>query len=211
MKTILFTPMTALLLLAACRNAQRVERPMDDVHGTLASIPADADAMELATTYPGTDYLLEQDGGRLIWHFRHNGQDYGRFVATLKEDGPAATKVSTRFENADDAELADKLGFLRDVARITAEASVAAALSGRAVDRAALQQQIGTQMVQDPTGAYTAAVEMIRSDLDREIEERKRREAEREPIYPKPGVYPKVGGKGGPRDDPRRGSETWVE
>lgn len=211
MKLSLVAPVLALLFLAACSNAQRVERPLDDVHATLASMPADANAMELATDFPGTDYYLEPDGGRLIWHFRHNGRDYGRFVATVREDGPGATKVSTHFEKADDAQIAGKLEFLRDIARMAAEASIAAALSGRAVDRAALQEQIRTQMVQDPTAAYTAVVETVSADMDRHIEEQKRREAENAPAYPKPGVYPKVGGKGGPRDDSNRGSETWAQ
>jgi hypothetical protein len=171
-----------------------------------------ADAMSLATKFPGTAYYLEPDGGRLIWHFQQNGKDYGRFVTTLKEDGPKATYVATSFENATDAPAADNLGFLRDIAKIAGEASIAAALSGTSVDRSAVEQRILAQVSADPMAAHAAAIETVSAEMDRLAPGN----SDDDSIYPKPGssmpkpgVTPRVGGAGGPRDEDLRGTESW--
>ena len=208
MKINRMAPLLALLLIAACSDGRRVERSLTDVHATLSSLPADADAMSLATTFPGTGYYLEPDGGRLVWHFTHQGKDYGRFVATLSEDGPGATTVSTHFEDASDADAATNLDFLRKVARSVGEASIAAALEGRAVDRPALQQRITEWVKADPMAAHSAAIATVGAEMDRIVQAQE--SAVDEPAYPKPGVYPKPGGKGGPRDESRSGSVTWA-
>jgi hypothetical protein len=199
-----FAPVLVLLFLAACGNSQHVKRPLGDVHASLISMPAEANAMALATTFPGTAYYLEPDGGRLVWHFTHNGKDYGRFVATLTEDGPAATHVSTSFETASDAPSAGNFDFLRKMARMAGEASIAAALAGRPVDRDTLQQKMTKLVASNPMAAHTA-------EIDRYAEEYKSDDTE--PAYPKPGVgvYPKRGGEGGPPVERDPGTEVWKE
>src|SRR6478672_3529202 len=113
------------LALAACGQSQSVEKPMAEVYATLTSLPADADAMALATTFSGTAYYVEPAGdNKVVWHFQHNGADYGRYVAELSASGPKTTKVTTHFENGS---IDSNLGFLRDIAKIAGEASVRAA------------------------------------------------------------------------------------
>ena len=159
--------LAASLSLAACDNAERVERPYADVYATLASMPAEADVMDLATTFPGTDSWLENRPGQLTWHFTHEGKDYGRFLVTLAEDGASATKVSTSFEEANDAAASARLGFLRQMARKAGEASVAAALTGRPADRTALQQEMTQLIMSDPMAAQVAVIETVGSEMDR--------------------------------------------
>lgn len=201
MKLVSIAVFAAFFALAACGNSQRVERSLTDVHATLASLPADADAIAVATTFPGTDYFVEDQGDQLIWHFRHQAQDYGRFVAKLSQDGPNATTVSTHFENASDAADAGNLAFLRQIAAKASEASISAALSGRSVDRSSLQQEIQAEVAKNPMAAQTAVIQTVGDEIDRIAQEQKDRAAEDEPIYPKPGVLPRKGGRGGPRDD----------
>ena len=159
----------AVLLLAACGGGEtrRVEKPVGEVRATLASMPAEADVMDMAVAFPGTTYFLEAGGDQLTWHFTHNGQDYGRFVAELEEDGPGATTLTTRFENASDAELAGDLEFLRKVARQAAETSVIAALSGRSVDREAFGRQFAALMATNPLAAQKALVTTLADQMNR--------------------------------------------
>ena len=207
MRVACLAPIAALLLLAACNDGQRIERPLTDVHASLVSMPAGADVMSSATVFPGTAYYLQPDGGRLIWHFTLNGKDYARFVATLREDGPSATSVSTQLEPVDDAD-AKNLEFLRDIARIAGEASVAAALSGRPADREAIENRIVEQVARDPLSAQTAVIETVHSEMDRYTKEYAR--DDNAPAHVKPGVLPKVGGQDGPRDDDNGpGTESW--
>lgn len=157
----------AALLLAACGETQRVEKPITEVHATLASMPPQADVMDMATMFPGTTYFLEAGGEQLVWHFTYNGQDYGRYVASLKADGANATTVSTRFESDGD----DKLDFLRKMAKKAAETSVAAALSGRSVDRAAFGQQFRGMVVSNPMAAQTAVATTMADQMNRIADE----------------------------------------
>lgn len=147
----------AALLLAACGGqTHRVEKPVGEVRATLMEMPPEADVMSMAASFPGTTYFLDSGGEQLVWHFTHNGKDYGRFVAVLAQDGPNATKVTTHFENSNDAELAGNLDFLRKVAKQAAETSIAAALSGRAVDRDAFGKQFAAMMLANPMAAQSA-------------------------------------------------------
>lgn len=166
-KSRLLAAAVAMLTAAGCGNAQRVEKSLTEVHSTLLSMPAGADVMGLATTFPSTAYYLEPDGGRLIWHFTHDGKDYGRFIATLSEDGANATEVSTHFEEASDAAIAGNLDFLRKMAKTAGEASVNAALTGQPVDRAALQQEFQDLIAQDPMAAHSAAVATVSSEMSK--------------------------------------------
>ena len=159
--------LAASLSLAACDDAERVERPYADVYATLASLPAEADVIDLATTLPGTDSWLETRPGQLTWHFTHDGKDYGRFLVTVAEDGASATEVSTIFEESDDAAASARLGFLREMARKAGDASVAAALSGRPADRSALQQEMAQLLMSDPMAAQVAVIETVGSEMDR--------------------------------------------
>lgn len=198
--------------LASCSSGTRVEKPLEEVHASLVSMSPQADAMNLATQFPGTAYYIQPDGSRLIWHFQHSGKDYGRFVATLKPDGDQATYVATSFEESNDAPAAGNLSFLRDIARIAGEASVAAALSGQPVDREAIRQRIVAQVAADPMAAHAATIETVSSEIDRLAPGK----SDGDEIYPrpgsstpKPGVTPRVGGAGGPRDEDLRGTESW--
>ena len=163
----MLAPLAAMILLAACSGGRHVDKPLNEVYVMLTSMPAEANAMALATTFPGTSHYLQPDGGRLIWHFTHQGKDYGRFVAILREDGPNATVVSTAFEQANDAELSAKLGFLRKMARKAGDESVAAALEGRAVDRLAFQEEMKQMVLSDPMAAQMAAIETVGAEMDR--------------------------------------------
>jgi hypothetical protein len=194
-------PLAALLLVVACGDTRRVEQPLTDVSSMLMSLPGEADALKLATPFPGTAYYLEPQGDRLIWHFTKEGKDYGRFIAALKEDGSSATKVSTWFESADDAKGSANLGFLRKIARIAGEESVHAALDHRAIDRQELRQRLISEAGKDPLGAATATMQSVGDEMDRLAAEQDARVRDNEPVYPRPGVLPRKGGRGGPRDD----------
>jgi hypothetical protein len=157
----------AALVLAACSQTQRVEKPVGEVHASLANMAPEADVMDMAASFPGTTYFLDAGGDQLVWHFTHDGKDYGRFVASLEADGPDATKVTTYFENASDADLASDLGFLRKMAKQAAEVSVAAALAGHSADRAALGQQFQAMMITSPIAAQKAVTATIADQMNR--------------------------------------------
>lgn len=52
--------------------------------------------------------------------------------------------------------------------------------------------------------AQIATIETVSAEFDRHIQEEREREARDAPAYLKPGVYPQVGGSGGPRAEPDR-------
>lgn len=157
----------AALVLAACSETHRVEKPIDQVHATLSSLPPQADVMDMAASFPGTTYYLEQGGDQFVWHFTHNGKDYGRFVATLKADGPNATKVSTYFEKSNEADLAESLDFLRKMAKQAGEASIGAALAGRSVNRTAMGDQFRRMIITNPIAAQSAIAVTVADQMNR--------------------------------------------
>jgi hypothetical protein len=183
----------ALLLLAACGKTTHVDQPVAVVHDKLAALPPQANALTYTTKFPGTDYFVEPQGDRLVWHFRHEGKDYGRFVAKLKEDGPNSTNVSTWFEKSNDAQLSNQLGFLRDLAKAAAEASVDAALTGKTVDQGQFKQFLVAQATANPMGAAQAAMGTASAAVDKAMKEQADRDYYNSPVVPKGGVLPEPG------------------
>lgn len=156
-------PLVALAL-AACGQSQSVDKPMAEVYSTLTSMPAEADAMPLATTFSGTAYYVEPAGdNKVVWHFTRGGGDYGRYVAELAPDGPGKTKVTTHFENGN---IDSNLGFLRDIAKLASEASVRAALEGHAVDRSGVQSQISQMIASNPVASQVQVIETVSDRMD---------------------------------------------
>jgi hypothetical protein len=154
------------LALAACGQSQSVDKPMAEVYMTLSSLPADADAMSLATAVlPGTSYWVEPVGAnKIVWHFKREAGEYGRYVAELSEDGPGKTTVATHFE---DGETGANMAFLRDIAKLAGDASIRAALTGQPVDRAAVQAQIRQQIASNPVAAQIATIETVSDEMHR--------------------------------------------
>ena len=201
-----FTALLALLLLAGCSETQRIDRPIGDVRTTLVSLPQQSNAMDFSQVYRETDTILEDQGNRLIWHFRRNGLDYARYTVELEADGDSATNITSNFETADDASDADQLGFLRNLARKAAEASVAAALAGRAVNQAEFQQILQQEAVNNPTSFAKTSMKSASDAMDRAVQQQKDEEYYDSPVLPEagvlpePGVTPKRGGEGQRRE-----------
>jgi hypothetical protein len=156
-------PLLALLLAACGSNAQRVEQPIGEVFASLADMRSDANAMPLATRLPGTRSQVEQTESEVVWRFTQHGEEYGRFIAALAADGPAATNVTTRYEPVPNR---GDLAFLHNVAQAAGEASVAAALAQQPVDMAALEQQISQIAVTNPVAAQIAVIETVSDEMD---------------------------------------------
>lgn len=158
-----FAPVVALAL-AGCGKSQTVDKPLAEVQMTLSSLPADADAMSLATSTPGTGFWVEPLPGKVVWHFTRPSGEYGRYVAELSEDGPSKTTVTTHFEDGP-ADLG--LKFLDEIAIIAGDASVAAALQGRAVDRSGVQAAISQHIANNPVAAMATTMESVADEMDR--------------------------------------------
>lgn len=157
----------AALLLAACgQSTTRVEQPRIDVYAMLSSLPADANAMPLAMTYPGSSYYLDPLPDRLVWRFTHEGIEYGRMTAEVAADGDKATEVITYFEDVRDNPAVERFAFLRDTARIAAEASLKAALKRRAVDQSAVRAAIEQVYAKNPVAAQMKNIESIAQQMD---------------------------------------------
>lgn len=200
-------PLAALFLLAACGNTQRVEQSVTDVHTKLAAMPAEADAMQYLAEFPEADYFLEDQGNQLVWHFRHYGKDYGRFIATLEEAGPNATNLTTSFENSNEAELASKLGFLRTLAKKAAEASVDAALHNKRIDQEGFHQMVVSQATRNPMAMATTAIGSASAAIDKEMKAQNDAAYYNSPVLPEAGVLPEPGVtpmRGGERERLRR-------
>jgi len=153
------------LALAACGQSQSVDKPIGEVHATLSSLPADADAMSIATSaFPGTSYWAEPSGdNKIVWHFKRDAGEYGRYVAELSADGPNKTTVRTWFENGDDSSLP----FLRDIARSAGDASIKAALAGQPVDRSGIEAEIRRRIASNPVAAQVAVIETVSDRMDK--------------------------------------------
>jgi hypothetical protein len=152
------------LALAGCGKSQTVEKPMAQVAMTLSSMPGDADAMSLATAMPGTSYWVEPTSNKVVWHFMRPSGEYGRYVAELSEAGSDKTRVTTHFE---DGPADPNLRFLDDIATIAGDASVAAALDGRAVDRSGVQAKIRERIASDPMASQVEVIEHVADEIDR--------------------------------------------
>lgn len=158
--------LSALMVLGACSGESEtaVSEPLA-VYAKLTSMPRNADVMHLAKQAAGTDYYLEPNGGELIWHFRMKGNDYCRFVADLHEDGPNATRVATRAEDAGEAaDAAVAQGserpdyrYLCHVARIAGEESVAATLAHREAQTRAVWDAIREYAAANPMAVMRTA------------------------------------------------------
>lgn len=158
----------AAMLLAACgKSSTRVEQPFVDVYGLLAGLPAEANAMPLATDYPGSSVALEPRTDQLIWHFTHQGIEYGRMIAEIAKDGEQATKVTTHFEDVRDNPVVAKFDFLRKTARIAAEASLAAALGRHSVDQVAVRAEINQVYAANPVAMQMKTFEGISEQMSK--------------------------------------------
>lgn len=152
------------LAMTGCGNFQTVDKPAAQVYMTLSSLPTEADAMSLATTVPGTSYWVEPAANKVVWHFMRPNGEYGRYVVELSEAGSDRTRVRTRFE---DGPADPGLRFLDEIATIAGDASVAAALQGRAVDRGAVQAAINQHIASDPMAAMATTMENVADEMDR--------------------------------------------
>ena len=158
----------AALMLAACgKSSTRVEQPFVNVYGMLASLPADANAMPLATDYPGSSVELEPRTDQLIWHFTHQGVEYARMIAEIAAEGEKATSVTTHFEDVRDNPVVAKFDFLRKTARIAAEASLGAALGRHSVDQVAVRAQINQVYADNPVAMQMKTFEGIADQMDK--------------------------------------------
>lgn len=165
LKLVWLTPLSALTL-AGCSDSQSVDKPLAEVYMILTSLPGDANAMSLATRFPGTSYYVEPADHKVTWHFVRDGKgEYARYVAELTEDGPNTTKISTHLE---DGPADSNLSFLDDVAKIAADASITAALHGNSVDRSAVQQQITQQMISNPLASQITTIETVSDEMQKE-------------------------------------------
>jgi len=137
----------AAALLGGCSNGAggTIDRPVGEVEAMLQA----SEALAFAAHLPGTGHSVEAGGGRVVWHFTLNDQDYARMNIALAQAGPEATKVTTSFEEVNDAS-GPGVPYLRGVARAVSEESVAAAVEGRSVDMAALQNRFKTELASDP-------------------------------------------------------------
>ncbi|HKX92270.1 MAG TPA: hypothetical protein VJM15_07585 [Sphingomicrobium sp.] len=163
MQKMWLAPLVAVVVVA-CGEKHSVDRPMAEVLTMLSSLPSDADAMSLATSFPGTSYWVEPTPDKVVWHFTRASGEYGRYVAKLSADGPNRTTVTTYIEESgSDANLV----FLRDIAKVAGDASVVAALEGRPVDRVAVQRQIQKMIGDNPVAAQMAAIQTVAEEMDR--------------------------------------------
>lgn len=157
-----FVPLTAFAL-TGCGKSQIVDKPIAQVSMMLSSLPGDADAMSLATTVPGTSYWVEPTANEVVWHFMRPTGEYGRYVVDLSEAG-SKTRVSTHFE---DGPADPNMRFLDDIATIAGDASVAAALEGRAVDRSGVQAKIRERIGSDPVASMATTMESVADEMDK--------------------------------------------
>jgi len=122
-----YAPLLPALALTACGNSQSANLPAQQVQAMLVSLPNEANALSLATSYPGTSYYVEPGDQKVTWHFARVGTgEYGRDVAEISEVGPDKSTVSTHFE---DGPADPSLSFLEKVAEIAMDARVTEALT----------------------------------------------------------------------------------
>ena len=140
----------AIALLGGCSGEidRTVQRSPGDVEAILQSADSDK-ALALAAHVPGAGHWIEPGAGRVVWHFTLEGKDYARMNVSLAENGPGTTRVTSAFEEVNDA-AGQGLPYLREVAKAVGEETAAAAIEGRPVDQAALVNRYKLQVAGDP-------------------------------------------------------------
>ena len=153
----------AATFMSACSSgvSRTVEHPAEDVR---MMIQANEPSLNLTHYFPSANHKTEHAPDGLVWHFTLNDRDYARLVITFDPKGVEQTKVSSRFEEVDDA-VGPGIQFLRKTARATSEEILAATLDGRPVDHAMLKKQLKIEAAKDPQalarGYMEASAEMF--------------------------------------------------
>ena len=123
-----------------------VERPVEEVR---AMIQAHERSLLITHYLPSANHKTELWPEGLVWRFTLNDRDYARMVISLDRKGEQSTRVSSRFEQVDDA-VGPGIPFLRKMARAASEEILAATLEGRAVNEVQLQEQLKIEAAKDP-------------------------------------------------------------
>lgn len=149
-----------LVALSACSEGvdTKVPEAKVNVMARLAQMPADADAFPLAKPFPNTEYLVATSPSTVMWLFKQNGDDACQFVATITDDGPNASRVTTELRDVSNG----KESYLCKAVGIAGEESVAATLARRPADVAAVRGQISQLLVTD----YGAVVDSVSNRMD---------------------------------------------
>lgn len=155
-----FTAFAVMAALSACSEGVDTKVPEAKVNvvARLAEIPAEADVFPLAKPFPNTEYLVATSPSSVTWMFKQNGNDACQFVATVAEDGPNASRVTTELRDVSNG----KESYLCKAVRIAGEESVAATLARRPADVAAVRGQISQLLVTD----YGAVVDSVANRMD---------------------------------------------
>jgi len=161
-RNVLITAVAATLMGACSSGVSRtVEYPTEDVR---TMIQANEQSLSLTHYFPTANHVTEHAPDGLVWRFTLNDRDYARMVITLNPKSAEQTKVSSRFEEVNDA-VGPGIPFLRRTARATGEEILAATLEGRLIDHATLQEQLKIAAAKDPQamarGYIEASAEMF--------------------------------------------------
>ena len=152
----------AAALITACSGVGgTVEQPAEEVR---AMIQANEQALNLTHYFPSASHKTEHAPDGLVWRFTLNDRDYARMAITLVPKGVEQTKVTSRFEEVDDA-VGPGVAFLRKTARATGDEILAATLEGRPIDHAMLKEKLKAEAAKDPQamarGYMEASAEMF--------------------------------------------------
>ena len=125
------------VVVSSCSGGidRTVDRPIGDVE---AILQASTDKLYIADQLPGAGHSIEASDGRVVWHFTLNDQDYARMNFSLAAAGPQSTRVTANFEEVNDAQ-GEGVPYLREMAKAVSHESAAAAIEGRPVDMAVIQ------------------------------------------------------------------------
>lgn len=104
-------------------------------------LQSSTDKLYIADQLPGAGHSVEAADGRVVWHFTLNDQDYARMNFSLAAAGPQSTRVTANFEEVNDAQ-GEGIPYLREMAKAVSQESAAAAIEGRSVDMATLQNRM---------------------------------------------------------------------
>jgi hypothetical protein len=159
----LLMAVAAVAFMSACSSGVggTVEHAAEDVR---TMIQANEQSLSLTHYFPSAGHVTEHAPDGLVWRFTLNDRDYARMVITFDPKGAQQTKVSSRFEEVNDA-VGPGIPFLRRTARATSEEILAATLEGRPIDHAELQEQLKIAAAKDPQamarGYMEASAEMF--------------------------------------------------
>lgn len=150
----------AALSLAACSGGVDTGVPEAKVNvvARLAEMPADADVFRLAKPFKSTEYVVATSPSTVMWLFKQTGDNACEFVATVAEDGPNASHVTTELRDVSGG----KNSYLCKMVKIVGEESVAATLAKRPADVPAITAQINQLLVTD----YGGVVESVANEMD---------------------------------------------